>query len=73
MILLKEQKELLNNITRNTNFLFGTGTIQTARNYQNISGHLKTTTPILQLTGVFGLQQQKKAVPPVPHRKTLLS
>ena len=28
-------------------------TIQTARNYQNISGHSKTTPPILQLTGVF--------------------
>ena len=46
-------KELLNNVTRNTNFLFGTETIQTARNYQSISGHSKTTTPILQLTGVF--------------------
>ena len=28
-------------------------TIQTARNYRNISGHSKTTTPILQLTGVL--------------------
>ena len=27
--------------------------VQTARNYQSISGHSKTTTPILQLTGVF--------------------
>ena len=26
---------------------------QTARNCQSISGHSKTTTPILQLTGVF--------------------
>ena len=48
-----QQKELLKNVTRNTNFVFGTETIQTARNYQNISGHSKTATPILQLTGVF--------------------
>ena len=41
-------KELLSNVTRNTNFLFGTETIQTARNYQSISGHSKTATPILQ-------------------------
>ena len=34
-----KRKELLSNVTRNTNFLFGTETIQTARNYQNISGH----------------------------------
>ena len=37
-ITLDKLKELLNNITRNTNFLFGTETIQTARNYQSISG-----------------------------------
>ena len=48
------QKELLNNVTPNTNFLFGKETIQTARNYRNISGHSKTTTPIFQLTGVTG-------------------
>ena len=44
---------MLNNVTRNTNFLFGTETIQTARNYQSISGHSKTKTSILQLIGVF--------------------
>ena len=36
----------LNNVTHETNFLFGTETIQTARNYQNISGRLKTATPV---------------------------
>ena len=30
---------IISNVTRNTNFLFGTETTQTARNYQNISGH----------------------------------
>ena len=47
-ITLDKLNELLNNITRNTNFLFATETIQTARNYQSISGHSKTATPILQ-------------------------
>ena len=37
----------------NTIFLLGTETTQTARNYQNMSGNSKTTTPILQLTGAF--------------------
>ena len=46
-------KDLLSNVTHNPNLLFGTETIQTAWNYQSISGHSKTTTPILQLTGVF--------------------
>ena len=31
-----------NNVTSNTNFLFGKGTIHTARNYQNIFGHSTT-------------------------------
>ena len=47
------QKELLNNVTRNTSSLFGTETIQTARYYRSISGHSKTITLISQLTGVF--------------------
>ena len=68
-------KELLNNVTRNTNFLFGTETIQTARNYQSISGCSKTATPIHNKLEYFsdrpGLQQQKQTVPLVPHRKTL--
>ena len=38
----------LSNVTRNTNFLFGTETIQTARNYKSMSGRSKTATPILQ-------------------------
>ena len=40
--------EILNNVTRNTNFLFGTETIQTARNYQNISEHSKTKMFIIE-------------------------
>ena len=36
-----------------TRSFFSEQTIQTARNYQSISGYSKTKTPILQLTGVF--------------------
>ena len=45
--------KLLNNATPNTNFLFGTETIQTARNYQNTSGRSRTATQTTKLTGVF--------------------
>ena len=43
----------VNNVTLNTNFLFGTETIQTARIYQNTSGRSRTATQTTKLTGVF--------------------
>ena len=69
-------KELLNNVTRNTNFLFGTETIQ----HGTIKAYLDTQRQQHQFYNKLeyfsdrpGLQQQKQEVPFVPHRKTLLS
>ena len=58
-------KELLNHVTRNTNFLFGTETIQRQQHQFYNKVEYFSDRP--------SLQQQKQAVPLVPHRKTLFS